>query len=84
MIHTYIFNHLRPENYPQVDKHGRGWLSHGELFKLCTLIIPDISPGQLRYLEVMLDHDGDGMVSFQDLQVRLVGAASHATCAGSN
>ena len=52
----------------QVDKHGRGWLKEAELYRLCALVVPDISPGQLRYLEVMLDHDGDGKVSFPDLQ----------------
>jgi Ca2+-binding EF-hand superfamily protein len=52
----------------QVDKHGRGWLKEAELYRLCTFVVPDISPGQLRYVEVMLDHDGDGKVSFTDLQ----------------
>lgn len=51
-----------------MDKHGRGWLKEAELYRLCSLVVPDISPRQLRYLEVMLDHDGDGRVSFPDLQ----------------
>jgi Ca2+-binding EF-hand superfamily protein len=52
----------------QVDKRGRGWLDQQELYRFCSLMVADISPGQLRYLEVMLDHDGDRRVSFPDVQ----------------
>lgn len=49
----------------QVDKDGHGWLTHAQLHRFCRLIVPDVSPGQVAYLGVMLDHDGDGRVSFQ-------------------
>ena len=49
----------------QVDKDGRGRLTQAQLHRFCRLIVPDVSPGQVDYLAVMLDHDGDGCVSFQ-------------------
>jgi hypothetical protein len=38
--------------FRMVDKQGHGWLSEAELFRFCCLVVPDISPGQLRYLQV--------------------------------
>ena len=50
-----------------MDKQGRGWLDTQQLYRFVTMLVPDVSPGQLRYLQVMLDHDGDGRVSYTDL-----------------
>jgi Ca2+-binding EF-hand superfamily protein len=51
----------------QVDKRGRGWLSDGDLRRFFQIVVPDISSGQVRYLQVMLDHDNDGKVSYHDV-----------------
>jgi Ca2+-binding EF-hand superfamily protein len=51
-----------------VDKSGQGWLTNSQLHRFCKLVVPDVSPGQVRYLQVILDHDGDGRVSFHDIQ----------------
>jgi Ca2+-binding EF-hand superfamily protein len=54
------------------DKHSRGWLDRQELQTFCGEAVSGISPAQVRYLELMLDHGGDGRVSFGDVQ-RLAG-----------
>lgn len=51
-----------------MDKQGQGWLNVQQLYRFLRIIIPDVSPGQMRYLQVMLDHDGDGQISYSNLQ----------------
>ena len=51
----------------QEDKNGRGWLTRPEFARFCQHIVPGATAGEIRYLEVMLDHDSDGHVSFHDV-----------------
>lgn len=53
--------------FKEVDKDTDMRLSSGELFRLVKFLLPGATPAQLRYLQLMLDDDGDRLISYKEL-----------------
>mmetsp|Transcript_4901 Transcript_4901/g.13669 ORF Transcript_4901/g.13669 Transcript_4901/m.13669 type:complete len:1418 (+) Transcript_4901:25-4278(+) len=55
------------EVFRQVNKKCDGKLDSGELGALLRRVLPNISSSQIRYLQVMLDNDGNDAISYREL-----------------
>eukprot|EP00899_Mesostigma_viride_P027765 jgi/Mesvir1/8173/Mv12477-RA.1 len=59
------------ELFREYDKDRSGGLEPTELRKMVKLLLPNATQKQLRYLQVILDANGDGVISYKEF-VRLV------------
>mmetsp|Transcript_6787 Transcript_6787/g.12687 ORF Transcript_6787/g.12687 Transcript_6787/m.12687 type:complete len:859 (-) Transcript_6787:302-2878(-) len=55
------------ELFREFDKSNSGYLDRRELTSLVLTILPNVKRRELRYFRAMLDMDGDGKVSFAEL-----------------
>lgn len=62
------------EVFREADKDCDGALDTAQLYRLVRKLVPDVSPPQLRYLQVMLDADGDSKISYKELATALKAA----------
>lgn len=62
------------EVFREADKDCDGALDSAQLYRLVRKLVPDVSPAQLRYLQLMLDADGDSKVSYKELATALKAA----------
>ena len=54
------------ELFRQFDRDRDGSLRSPEISSLLKKVVPDISAGQIRYVQVMMDFDGDGGVTYKE------------------
>lgn len=62
-------NHMQfQELFQRYDANRDGYLDARELAALLSAVLPGLTPGQARYLQLMLDLEGRGQVSLHDFQ----------------
>ena len=75
--------------FDRFDADGTGALDDAQLRRFVSTLLPESSPAEMRYFQVMLDVDGDNLVTYQEMvevvkECRATGSEMRAPFDGAN